>query len=157
LVHSRKKGLNVFYSLASSDVVTLLNSLRRVAETQLAEVDRLINSYLTLKDDLEPLSANLLLERAQQGLVTVLDVRPAEEYKAGHLPGAINIPLADLENHIHELPPEREVIAYCRGPYCVLAYDAVAKLRRQGFTARRLQDGFPEWKIAGLPVESSVT
>lgn len=157
LVHSRKKGLNVFYSLASGDVVALLNTLRRVAETQLADVDRLITAYLTLKDDLEPLSASVLLERARRGLVTVLDVRPVEEYQAGHLPGAINIPLAELENHIHELPPEREVIAYCRGPYCVLAYDAVVELRRQGFTARRLAEGFPEWKIAGLPVEGSVT
>jgi rhodanese-related sulfurtransferase len=154
LVQSRKKGLKVFYSLASGDVVALLNSLRRVAETQLAEVDHLINAYLTLKDDLEPLSANDLLERARCGLVTVLDVRPAEEYNAGHVPGAINIPLSELENHIHELPPDREVIAYCRGPYCVLAYDAVAQLRLKGFTARRLQDGYPEWKIAGMPIES---
>jgi len=96
----------------------------------------------------------VLLERARDGLVTVLDVRPNEEYAAGHLPGAVNVPLQDLESHLKDLDPEHEVVAYCRGPHCILAFDAVAKLRKKGFKALRLEDGFPEWKAAGMPVET---
>jgi rhodanese-related sulfurtransferase len=118
-----------------------------------AEVDRLVSAYLSVKDGLEPLPAAELLDRARDGLVTVIDVRPPEEYAAGHVPGAINIPLSELERHLKDLPADREVVAYCRGPYCVLAYEAVERLRKKGFQARRLQDGFPEWKGAGLPVE----
>ncbi|HHO68644.1 MAG TPA: rhodanese-like domain-containing protein, partial [Gammaproteobacteria bacterium] len=103
----------------------------------------------------EPLPREELLARARDGLVTVLDVRPAEEYAAGHVPGAVNVPLAELEDWLDRLDPAQEVVAYCRGPHCVLAFDAVARLRDQGLKARRLQDGFPEWKLAGLPVEKS--
>ncbi len=153
LVTTRKEGQHVFYRLSGDDVIQILECLRRVAETHLAEVDRLVGTYLTIKDSLEPVPAEELLARARDGLVTVLDVRPAEEFAAGHLPGAINIPLGELEKHLSDLPPNQTVVAYCRGPYCVLAYDAVARLRQEGFDARRLEDGFPEWKKAGLPVE----
>lgn len=153
LVTARKEGQHVLYRLAGDDIVSLIGCLRRVAENHLAEVNRLVDSYLMVKDSLEPVPAEELLTRARDGLVTVLDVRPPEEYAAGHLPGALNIPLVDLEKHLAELSPDNEVVAYCRGPYCVLAYEAVARLRKKGYHARRLQDGFPEWKQAGLPIE----
>jgi rhodanese-related sulfurtransferase/DNA-binding HxlR family transcriptional regulator len=153
LVSNRKEGQHVHYRLSGGDVVHLLECLRRFAETHVAEVDRLVSAYLSVKDGLEPLPAAELLDRARDGLVTVIDVRPPEEYAAGHVPGAINIPLSELERHLKDLPSDREVVAYCRGPYCVLAYEAVERLRKKGFQARRLQDGFPEWKGAGLPVE----
>lgn len=153
LVTARKEGLHVHYRLSGDDVVGVLECLRRVAENHLADVSKLVDSYLTVKDSLEPLPAEELLSRARDGLVTVLDVRPPEEYAAGHLPGAINIPLAELEQHLAQLPRENEVVAYCRGPYCVLAFEAVRRLRAQGYQARRLENGYPEWKKAGLPVE----
>ncbi|WP_369159419.1 ArsR/SmtB family transcription factor [Candidatus Thiodiazotropha sp. LNASS1] len=153
LVTNRKEGHKVFYRLSGMDVSSLLASLREVAERRLAEVDRLVDDYLKVKDSLEPIPASELLERAKQGLVTVLDVRPSEEYESGHLPGAINIPLHELETHLDKLNPEREVVAYCRGPHCVLAFDAVAKLRQKGLTAHRLEGGLPEWMLEGLPVE----
>lgn len=155
LVTSRKQGQKVFYQLSGDEVVQLLGCLRGVAEKHLAEVDRLINSYLTIKDELEPLPASELLDRVRDGLVTVLDVRPADEYESGHLPGAINIPLSDLEQHLHELDNGQDIVAYCRGPHCVLAFDAVEKLRQQGLSAKRLDGGFPEWKLAGLPVDKA--
>lgn len=154
LVATRKEGQHVYYRLTGEDVVHLMGCLRRVAETHVAEVDRLVNTYLTVKDNLEPLPADELLSRARDGLVTVVDVRPPEEFAAGHLPGAVNIPLAQLEQRLADLPKNTEVVAYCRGPYCVLAFEAVARLRRDGYKARRLQDGYPEWKQAGLPVET---
>ena len=153
LVIARKQGLKVYYRLSSDDVIRLFNAIRKVAERHLAEVDRLVNSYLTIKDNLEPVPARELLDRVRQGLVTVIDVRPPEEYVAGHVPGAVNIPLAELEQQMQLLDPNQEVVAYCRGPYCVLAFEAVAQLRRKGLKARRLEDGYPEWKTAGLPVE----
>ncbi|MBF8268858.1 MAG: ArsR family transcriptional regulator, partial [Gammaproteobacteria bacterium] len=118
----------------------------------LAEVGRLVNTYLTTKDSLEPVSARELMDRARKGLVIVLDVRPANEYAAGHLMGAVNIPLADLEKHLDKFVLDKEIVAYCRGPHCILAYDAVVKLRGHGIRARRLQGGYPEWKAMGLPV-----
>ncbi len=153
LVTSRKQGQNVFYRLADDMVVEILAAMRRIAETNLAEVERLIARYLTSKDGLEAVPAGELLARIRSGAVTVLDVRPSEEYSAGHLPGAINIPLKEIEERIGQLPAGREVVAYCRGPYCVLAFEAVAKLREKGIAARRFEAGFPEWKQAGLPVE----
>lgn len=154
LVTLRKDGQRVYYRLSGDDVVPLLNSLRAVADRHLTEVAHLVTSYLDTKDNLEPVLAEELLTRARAGEVTVLDVRLPEEFAAGHLPGAINIPLSELEARLGELRPDQEVVAYCRGPYCVLSYDAVARLREQGLQARRLKDGYPEWKIAGLPVES---
>ncbi|MBT4220257.1 MAG: metalloregulator ArsR/SmtB family transcription factor [Rhodospirillaceae bacterium] len=152
LVGSRKEGQYVHYSLADLSVVTLMDSLRTVAESNLSEVDHLVDTYLKTKDSLEPVSHEELLSRSREGLVTVLDVRPPEEYEQGHVDGAINIPLADLKRRIDELPRGQEVVAYCRGPYCVLAYDAVAELRARGMEARRLDGGLPEWRNAGLPV-----
>ena len=154
LVRARKEGLRVFYELAGPDVVDLTAALGHVAETRLAEMAQLVRTYITARDDLEPIPAGELLKRSKQGLVTVLDVRPAREFAAGHLPGAINVAVEDLGKHLKELPKGREVIAYCRGPYCLLSVDTVALLRTKGFKARRLEDGFPEWKASGLPVEA---
>ena len=154
LVNARKEGLKVFYQVSGDDVIRLLDALRESAERHLAEVARLVQSYLSVKDDLEPIPREELLQRAREGLVTVLDVRPEEEFRAGHLPGAVNIPLARLEQQLDKLDPGLQVVAYCRGPHCILAYEAVAQLRKRGRKARRLQDGYPEWKTAGLPVES---
>lgn len=153
LVIARKEGQYVYYRLAGDEIVVLLDTLRKVAGKNLADVERLITSYLTVKDGLEPVPAKELLARVRKGLVTVIDVRPPEEYAAGHLPGAVNIPLAELEKHLDEFRPNQEIVAYCRGPHCVLAFDAVARLRGKGFKARRLEDGYPEWKAEGLPVE----
>ncbi len=153
LVTARKDGHKVYYQLAGDDVIALLVILRQVAERRLADVERLVNSYLTVKDSLQPVPAAQLLEMARDDLVTVLDVRPHEEYASGHLPGAISIPFEELEKHLADLNLSQEVVAYCRGPHCVLAFDAVARLREEGITARRLQGGFPEWKSEGLPIE----
>lgn len=155
LVSTRREGLYVHYRLADPQVTQLLDVLNKLAERQLAEVERLVQSYLTRKDQLEPVPRAELLQRARDGLVTVLDVRPREEYAAGHVPGSINIPLKELEQHLEDLSRHQEVVAYCRGPYCVLAYEAVARLREKGFKARRMEDGYPEWKLAGLPIEAS--
>jgi len=155
LVSARREGLHVHYRLSGDDVVELIGRLRDLAQRRLAEVDRLVESYLLSKDDLEPLPAGELLERARDGVVTVLDVRPPEEFAQGHLPGAVNLPLAKLEDHLEELPRDREVVAYCRGPWCVLSFEAVARLREAGFAARRLEEGLPEWRRAGLPVDRS--
>ncbi|ANJ67285.1 ArsR family transcriptional regulator [Halothiobacillus diazotrophicus] len=152
LVTSRRQGKQIFYRLADDDVVELLAVLKRVAERHLHEVRDLIQSHLTQRDSLEPLSADELIARCRDGLVTVLDVRPPEEYEAGHIPGAINITLADLERRIAELDPKQEIVAYCRGAYCALSFEAIAQLRANGFQARRLADGFPEWKHELHPV-----
>ncbi len=153
LVSSNKQGLKVFYRIASDDVIELLRMLRVVSERQLADVNQLVNTYLSVKDEMEPVQREELMERVRQGLVTVIDVRPVEEYEAGHLPGAINIPPVELKKRLAELDPAQDVVAYCRGPHCVFSYDAVAELRLQGRSAARLEDGFPEWKSAGYPVE----
>ena len=153
LVENRKEGHKVYYRLSGMDVSALLGSLREVAERRLADVNRLVDDYLKVKDSLEPVPADQLLERVRAGLVSVLDVRPPEEYEAGHLPGAINIPLEELEKRLHELNSDQEIVAYCRGPHCVLAFDAVSILRQKGVKARRLEGGLPEWQLEGLPVE----
>lgn len=157
LVSCRKEGLKVYYTLSGDDVIGLLAALRDVGQRHVAEVEKLITSYLTVKDDLEPLPRQELLARVRDGLVTVLDVRPAEEYAAGHVPGAINVPLPELEKHLQALDPDQEIVAYCRGPHCVLAFEAIDRLRSHGLRARRLEDGYPEWKHAGLPVENGST
>ena len=154
LVTTRREGKFVFYALADDSVLALLAALRRVAEAGLAEVDRIVGDYFAGRDDLEPVSKVQLLQRMRAGAVTVLDVRPADEYAAGHLPGALNLPIEALTERLAELDPEQEIVAYCRGPYCVFSYEAVAELRRRGFKVRRLKDGLPEWRAAGLPVET---
>lgn len=157
LVTNRKEGLKVYYSLSGDDVIALLDSLRDVAERHLSDVDKLVNTYLTAKDSLDPIPASELIEKIKQDLVTVLDVRPKEEFEAGHVQGAINIPIEELQQHLKDFEPGQEVIAYCRGPHCILAFDAVAQLRQEGLQARRLENGFPEWKVAGLPTEDNLT
>jgi rhodanese-related sulfurtransferase/DNA-binding HxlR family transcriptional regulator len=157
LVASRRDGKFVLYRLADDAVVGLLESLRQVAERNLAEVDRIVRGYFMERDTMEPVSRDELLERTRQGLVTVLDVRPADEFATSHLPGAVNIPMSELEERLAELDPAHEIVAYCRGPYCVLSFEAVTALRAKGFKVRRLQDGLPEWKAAGLPLEAGVS
>lgn len=152
LVTARKEGLRVYYRLAGDDVIQLVSALRLVAEHRVAEVERLIRLWLAHRDEMEPVPATELLERAKKGLVTVLDVRPAEEYAAGHIPGAMNVPVDKLESFLAQLPKRKEVVAYCRGPYCLMSFDVVEKLRKRGWRARRLANGLPEWRAAGLPI-----
>ncbi|MCH7937681.1 MAG: metalloregulator ArsR/SmtB family transcription factor [Proteobacteria bacterium] len=153
LVTARKQDRHVFYAITGEDVLSLLIALRRTAEKNFAEMGRLIEGYLLSLDSLEPVSQAELSERMREGLVTVIDVRPAEEFAAGHLPDAINIPLDRFDRDLELLPTDGDVVAYCRGPYCLLAFEAVNRLRDKGIDARRLEDGFPEWKLAGRPVE----
>ena len=156
LVQGRRDGKRVYYRLAGEDaVVDLLTALSRVGERSSAEIARVMASYFRARDDMEAVSREELLDRLRCGAVTLIDVRPEDEFAHGHLPGALNIPLGRLELRLAELPPDREVVAYCRGPWCVLSFEAVALLRRRGHLARRLEDGFPEWKVAGLPIESA--
>ncbi len=155
LVETERRGKHVLYRLAGdTEVVALIKALGRVGERNIAEIGRVVSEYFRARDALEPVSRDDLLSRMHDDLVTVLDVRPEDEFALGHLPGALNIPLAELECRLGELPANREVIAYCRGPYCVLSFEAVAALRTRGYRVRRLEDGYPEWKAAGLPVES---
>ncbi len=149
----RKQGQFVFYRLASDRVVALLAALAEIGEAHDAEVERIVRLYYFSRDDFEPVPARDLLDRARRGLVTVLDVRPPEEFARGHVPGALNIPIEQLEKRMRELPKRREVVAYCRGPFCLMSYEAVELLRKKGLKARRLENGMPEWRIAGLPVE----
>ena len=152
LVANRRDGKFVYYRLTDEAVLDLLAALRRIAERNSAEVERVIRSYFNDRDALEPVSREELLQQSRAGAVTVLDVRPEDEFALGHLPGAVNIPLRALEARLSELDPSQEIVAYCRGPYCVLSYEAVAALRARGFKVRRLEDGLPEWRAAGLPV-----
>jgi ArsR family transcriptional regulator len=153
LLVSRREGKHIFYRLSDDAVLDAVAALRRVAENNLAAVREVVGSYFRQRDALEPVSRKELSRRVKDGLVTVLDVRPEGEFAAGHLPRALNIPLRELKARLSEIPRNREIVAYCRGPYCVFAFEAVALLRQRGFAARRLEDGYPEWKAAGLPVE----
>jgi len=156
LVEARRHGKRVLYSLAGdAQVVDLIKALGRVGERNVAEVNRIMADYFHARDALEAVSREDLVARLYDGLVTVLDVRSEDEFALGHLPGALNIPLAELERRLAELPANREVIAYCRGPYCVLSFEAVASLRARGYVVHRLEDGYPEWKAAGLPIETA--
>jgi len=157
IVSARREGKFVFYSLTDDSVLDLFAALRRIAERNSAQVEHVIRTYFQDRDSLEPVSRDELLKQTRAGLVTVLDVRPQDEFALGHLPGAINIPLRELEARLTDLDPSLEIVAYCRGPYCVLSYEAVAALRTKGFKARRLEDGLPEWRAAGLPVETSLS
>lgn len=153
LIVGRKDAQFVRYRLAGDEVVALFDALGTAGQAYLADVDRIVRLYFTAKDDLEPVLAREVLDRARQGLVTVLDVRPPEEFAAGHVAGAVNIPVHELEKRLAELPKRREVVAYCRGPYCLMSFEAVQLLRRKGLKARRLKDGLPEWRLAGLPTD----
>jgi ArsR family transcriptional regulator len=156
LVEGRREGKRVFYRLSGEEaVVGLLQALSRLGERNSAEIARVIATYFRARDELEPVSRDELVDRLRSGTATVLDVRPEDEFRQGHLPGALNIPLSQLERRLAELPADREIVAYCRGPWCVLSFEAVAALRQQGYRARRLEDGFPEWKTAGLPIGSA--
>jgi rhodanese-related sulfurtransferase/predicted transcriptional regulator len=155
LTVGRKEGLYVYYRLAGDEVLRLLDALRLTGETHVAEVDRLVRAFFASRDEMEPVAADELLDRARKGLVTVLDVRPAQEFAAGHVPGALNIPIEELGKRLGELPKRKEIVAYCRGPYCLMSYDAVELLRKKGHKARRLENGLPEWRLAGLPVEQT--
>jgi rhodanese-related sulfurtransferase len=152
LVQTRREGVSIYYRLASEGVAALWLALRQVGEAQLAEIDRVVETFLQNRADLQPIAADELLEALRLDQVVLLDVRPKEEYRAGHLPQALSLPLEELEARLAELPLEKEIIAYCRGPYCVFADEAVAVLRAHGYQARRLEEGVPDWRKLGLPV-----
>jgi rhodanese-related sulfurtransferase len=153
LVDIRRDGVRIVYRLADAEVLKGWLALRSLAEKRTAEISAVARSFFEARDSLEPITMKELRKRLHAHQVVVLDVRPAEEYQSGHIPGAISIPLTELKNRLAEIPRRREVVAYCRGPYCVLSVDAMAMLRKAGYRAVRLKDGFPEWKEAGLPVE----
>lgn len=153
LVHSRKEGLQVFYRLADAVIPALLSGIRRVAESQLAEVERIVRDNFESRDTLTPVKRGELMKLVKTGDTVVIDVRPASEYAAGHISGAINVPLETLPKRLKQLPKEQQVVAYCRGPYCMLAFDAVEHLRNSGYRARRLEEGYPEWRAEQRPVQ----
>lgn len=153
LVERRRSGLNVIYRLASPEVARWWLELRRLGALQLSEVEHLIRQYLEEPERLQPMGRVELRKRLRHGDVVLLDVRPRLEYAAGHIPGAVSIPIEELESRLASLALDREIVAYCRGPYCLFAPEAVALLHKGGFLARRLEDGWPEWLAAGLPVE----
>ena len=153
LVDAEKKGLYVEYRLADEQVCRFFHSLRGLAETRLAEVERVTRDYLEERGAMEKVQSTELLRRVRDGQVTVLDVRPSEEYHAGHIPGALSVPLPELKKRLTELPKNREVVAYCRGPYCVMAIEAVELLRKKGFRAHRMEQGVVEWRARGWRVE----
>jgi rhodanese-related sulfurtransferase/DNA-binding transcriptional ArsR family regulator len=153
LVEAEKRGLYVEYRLASDDVATFFVALRRLAESRLTEVAEVARTYFDERGAMLPVDADELARRVRTGEVTVLDVRPAEEYRAGHIAGAISIPIAELKARLKELPKDREVVAYCRGPYCVMAVEAVQLLRKRGFTAQRMEHGVVDWRARGWRID----
>jgi rhodanese-related sulfurtransferase len=155
LVEAEKKGLYVEYRMADEQVCRFFQSLRGLAETRLAEVEQVTRAYLTGRGAMEAVQSNELVRRVRDGEVTVLDVRPSEEYRAGHIPGALSVPLSELKKRLAELPKNREVVAYCRGPYCVMAVEAVELLRKRGFKAHRMEQGVVDWRARGWRVETS--
>jgi ArsR family transcriptional regulator len=152
LVVSRREGKFVLYCLSDPAVLHLVSALTRIGERQIAEVGTIVRTYFNSRDAMEPVSRAELLARMKRGAVQLLDVRPKDEFAMAHITGAINIPLAALKRNCAVLNPDKEIIAYCRGPWCVLSFEAVSVLRRKGFRVRRLEDGLPEWKAANLPV-----
>ncbi|MFW5876622.1 MAG: ArsR/SmtB family transcription factor [Myxococcota bacterium] len=153
LVDSEKQGVHVTYRLADEDVGAFFRALRRLAEARLFEIEEVTRRFLGAREGMEAVYREDLVERVRRGDVAVLDVRPPEEYRAGHIPGAVSVPLGDLERRLAELPPDREIVAYCRGPYCVMSVEAVAMLRARGFRAVRMEEGVPDWRARGLPVD----
>ncbi len=154
LVEVRREGHYGYYRLADEGVFGVWRAVRELGEARLAEIDRLVGTYLTDRAALEAVCAEELLAKTREEGVVVLDVRPEEEYRAGHIPGARSVPIERLEAYLEEIPEDREVVAYCRGPYCVFSDQAVALLRSRGYRARRLEEGLPDWRAAGLSVES---
>ncbi|MBM3952558.1 MAG: metalloregulator ArsR/SmtB family transcription factor [Rhodospirillales bacterium] len=152
LARARREGVRIFYALTDDDIAGIVADLGRVAERRVAEVDRILREEFASRDAAQPVNQKELLRLVKSDDVTVLDVRPEGEYRAGHIAGAVNIPLPELARRLAELPRGKQVVAYCRGPYCLLSFDAVRRLRAKGFRARRLADGFPEWKAARGPV-----
>lgn len=152
LVEAERDGVLVRYRLADEMVCEFFRSLRRLAEARLAEVERVTQEFLKERGSMEPVDRDALLERMQAGDVTVLDVRPPEEYRAEHIAGALSVPMSELDRRLADIPRDRQIVAYCRGPYCVLAIEAVELLRKRGFDAVRLEDGVPDWRAHGLPV-----
>jgi ArsR family transcriptional regulator len=156
LVETRRDGKRILYRLAGeAEIIGLVQALAVVGERNRAEIEQVVSSYFRGRDAMEPISRGELMARMRDDLVTVLDVRPEDEFRLGHLPRALNIPLVELERRLAELPSGREIVAYCRGPYCVLSFEAVAILRARGYAVHRLQDGYPEWKAAGLPIDAA--
>lgn len=155
LVESRRDAQRVLYWIADDSVVGLWHALQRTAEARLAELDEVARAYLVGRDDLEPIERAELVRRLDAGTITLIDVRPAEEYAQGHIPGAVNVPLDRLPRWARTAPKRRQVVAYCRGPYCVYALEAVTALRKRGLAARRAEDGVSEWRAAGFPVETT--
>lgn len=153
LVETKKSGVFVSYRLADHSVAEFVRQLRILAENRLAEVEQTTRCFVEGRIGFDPIDREELLRRVRKGEVTVLDVRPAEEFRAGHLPRALSVPLEDLEARMKDLPKDREIVAYCRGPYCVMAVEAVARLRKRGFRAVRLEIGVVDWQAQGLPVE----
>lgn len=153
LVEAEKQGLFVEYRLADDAVCEFYRSMRRIGESRLAEVEQITRRFMEGREDLEPVDRTALRERIRDGLVTVIDVRPPEEYRAGHIPGSMSVPLGELEARLSEFPKDQEIVAYCRGPYCVLAVQAVEKLISEGYRAVRLEDGVQDWLALGFPVE----
>jgi rhodanese-related sulfurtransferase len=152
LVETRREGTHVYYRLADEGVFHLLRALKTLAHARLAEVEQVASLYLTRRDELEPVSLAELRRLLREGGVTLLDVRPLGEYEAAHIPGALSIPVPELERRLGEIPKDQEVIAYCRGPYCVFSVEAVGILREHGYRARRTNEGLPEWRAEGFPV-----
>ncbi len=150
LVRAAREVRMMIYSVSGSDVIELLLLLQKIAKDRFAEIDRLVDAYLNSRDDLDALSVNEVLTRARKGEVVILDVRPNEEYAAGHLKGALNLTLDELEERLADLPKDKTIVAYCRGAYCILSFDAVKSLREKGYDARRVADGIPEWLLANL-------
>ncbi|MBN9077926.1 MAG: ArsR family transcriptional regulator [Rhizobiales bacterium] len=153
LVETERRGKHILYSLSGeTEVVGLMKALGCVGERNMAEIRQMMSDYFDARDALDPMTRKELMSSLHDGMVTLLDVRPQGEFTLGHLPGALNMPLGELEQRLSELPKDQEIVAYCRGPYCVLSFEAVANLRAKGYRVRRLEDGFPEWKAAGLEV-----
>lgn len=152
LVETRREGTRVLYRLAGGGVGEFLRALQRLGHERLGEIDRIVETYYVDPDGLEPVEAEDLLDRARAGEVVVLDVRPADEYRAGHVPGALSVPIDELEERLAELPSDREIVAYCRGPYCLFSIEALETLRERGLMARRMEAGLAEWRGLGLPV-----
>lgn len=155
MVESRREGLYAYYRLADETVFRTWQAVRALGETRLAEIDRMVETFLEDRNALEALGAAALMERLSDGNVVVLDVRPEVEYRAGHIPGALSVPVDVLEAALQTLPKDKEIVAYCRGPYCVFSDEAVTLLRSRGYQARRLAEGLPDWRAKGLPVETT--